>query len=122
MATPSTSSGKCTVVSYPASLHSSLVLSLFAKVRGCLDLQRVISYKLSPTELDIPGYCYDETTKRYYKLPPRHFAELPSFSKVIPSSKPEAVYTPTSKPSHDMSLYNLVQRRQLALSDVYYPR
>ncbi|XP_064398221.1 uncharacterized protein LOC135344863 isoform X1 [Halichondria panicea] len=73
-------------------------------------------------ECDIPGYCYDETTKRYYKLPPRHFAKLPTFNKIIPSSKPQTVYTPTSKPSHDMSLYHLVQKRQLALSDVYYQR
>lgn len=74
------------------------------------------------TECDIPGYCYDETTRRYYKLPPHHFAALPSFNKIIPSSKPQTFYTPTSKPSHDMSLYHLVQKRQLALSDVYYRR
>lgn len=41
-----------------------------------------------PPHAEIPGFYFDAAKKRYFKLPPRHFAHLPQYGRLGERSEP----------------------------------
>lgn len=71
---------------------------------------------------DIPGYHYDAERRRYFRIPPSHFSQLPLYES-IPTNSPPIASPPAPLPVHPpLSIHHILERRQSVLNQDDFSR